>query len=128
MRLIRQFLIILGVSFAGEVLSFLLPLPIPASIYGLVLMLILLLTGLVKLHQVKTAADFMIEIMPLMFIGPSVGLMESLPALKAMLLPLTVILVVSTVVTMAATGLTAQSLIRRSRRAAKNGQEETSHE
>lgn len=128
MRLIRQFLIILGVSFAGEVLSFLLPLPIPASIYGLVLMLILLLTGLVKLHQVKTAADFMIEIMPLMFIGPSVGLMESLPALKAMLLPLTVILVVSTVVTMAATGLTAQSLIRRSRRATKNGQEETSHE
>lgn len=128
MRLIRQFLIILGVSFAGEVLSFLLPLPIPASIYGLVLMLILLLTGLVKLQQVKTAADFMIEIMPLMFIGPSVGLMESLPALKAMLLPLTVILVVSTVVTMAATGLTAQSLIRRSRRAAKNGQEETSHE
>lgn len=113
MRLIGQFLIIAGVSFAGEILSLLLPLPVPASIYGLVLMLILLMTGVVKLHQVKTAADFLIEIMPLMFIGPSVGLMESLPALQAMLLPLVVILILTTLLTMGATGLTAQALVRR---------------
>ena len=109
MRLIGQFLIIAGVSFAGELLSLLLPLPVPASIYGLVLMLILLMTGVVKLHQVKTAADFLIEIMPLMFIG----LMESLPALQAMLLPLVVILILTTLLTMGATGLTAQALVRR---------------
>lgn len=113
MRLIGQFLIIAGVSFAGELLSLLLPFPVPASIYGLVLMLILLMTGVVKLHQVKTAADFLIEIMPLMFIGPSVGLMESLPALQAMLLPLVVILILTTLLTMGATGLTAQALVRR---------------
>ena len=113
MRLIGQFLIIAGVSFAGEILSLLLPLPVPASIYGLVLMLILLMTGVVKLHQVKTAADFLIEIMPLMFIGPSVGLMESLPALQAMLLPLVVILILTTLLTMGATGLTAQALVCR---------------
>lgn len=113
MRLIGQFLIIAGVSFAGELLSLLLPLPVPASIYGLVLMLILLMTGVVKLHQVKTAADFLIEIMPLMFIGPSVGLMESLPALQAMLLPLVVILILTTLLAMGATGLTAQVLVRR---------------
>lgn len=113
MRLIGQFLIIAGVSFAGEILSLLLPLPVPASIYGLVLMLILLMTGVVKLHQVKTAADFLIEIMPLMFIGPSVGLMESLPALQAMLLPLVVILILTTLLSMGATGLTAQALVRR---------------
>lgn len=113
MRLIGQFLIIAGVSFAGELLSLLLPLPVPASIYGLVLMLILLMTGVVKLHQVKTAADFLIEIMPLMFIGPSVGLMESLPALQAMLLPLVVILILTTLLTIGATGLTAQALVRR---------------
>lgn len=113
MRLIGQFLIIAGVSFAGELLSLLLPLPVPASIYGLVLMLILLMTGVVKLHQVKTAADFLIEIMPLMFIGPSVGLMESLPALQAMLLPLVVILILTTLLAMGATGLTVQALVRR---------------
>lgn len=113
MRLIGQFLIIAGVSFAGELLSLLLPLPVPASIYGLVLMLILLMTGVVKLHQVKTAADFLIEIMPLMFIGPSVGLMESLPALQAMLLPLVVILILTTLLTIGATGLTVQALVRR---------------
>ena len=113
MRLIGQFLIIAGVSFAGELLSILLPFPVPASIYGLVLMLILLMTGVIKLHQVKTAADFLIEIMPLMFIGPSVGLMESLPALQAMLLPLVVILILTTLLAMGATGLTVQALVRR---------------
>ncbi len=113
MRLIGQFLIIAGVSFAGELLSLLLPFPVPASIYGLVLMLILLMTGVIKLHQVKTAADFLIEIMPLMFIGPSVGLMESLPALQAMLLPLVVILILTTLLAMGATGLTVQALVRR---------------
>ena len=113
MRLIGQFLIIAGVSFAGELLSLLLPFPVPASIYGLVLMLSLLMTGGVKLHQVKTAADFLIEIMPLMFIGPSVGLMESLPAPQAMLLPLVVILILTTLLTMGATGLTVPALVRR---------------
>ena len=128
MRLIQQFLIIMVVSFVGEVLSLALPLPVPASIYGLILMLILLITGVIKLHQVKNAADFLIEIMPLMFIGPSVGLMESFPALKAMLLPLVVILILTTVVTMGATGLTAQAMVRRAQNLTPEKEGEKSNE
>ena len=67
----------MAVSFVGEILHAVLPLPIPASIYGLVLMLALLMTGALKLDTVEDAGKFMIEIMPVMFIPAGVGLMES---------------------------------------------------
>ena len=68
MKYVKQFAMILLVSFAGELLNYLLPLPVPASIYGLVLMLVCLLTGIIKLDAVRDTACFLIEIMPLMFI------------------------------------------------------------
>ncbi len=68
MKLLYQFGIILFITFLGEALYALLPLPVPASIYGLLLMLLCLVTGIVRLEQVKIAADFLLEIMPPMFI------------------------------------------------------------
>ena len=68
MKFVKQFLIILGISFAGEALKFLLPFPIPASIYGMVILLIGLLSGFIPLASVKEAGTFLIEIMPVMFI------------------------------------------------------------
>ena len=58
-----------------------------ASIYGLVLLFIALMTGLVKLPQVHEAARFLIEIMPLMFIPAGVGLIDSWGELRPILLP-----------------------------------------
>ena len=52
MKYIRQFAIIVTISFLGEVLKSLLPLPVPASIYGLGLMLAALCTGIIKLESV----------------------------------------------------------------------------
>lgn len=82
MKFLKQFLIILALSFVGEALKYFLPLPVPASIYGMVLLFILLLTGLVKLEDVQDAGKFLIEIMPVMFIPAGVGLMESWGVLK----------------------------------------------
>lgn len=78
MKFIRQTCIILLVSFAAEALHSLLPLPIPASIYGLVLMFALLATGALPLEAVRQMGDFLVEIMPLMFIPAAVGLMQVL--------------------------------------------------
>ena len=77
MKYLQQFLLILCISFVGEFLKYVLPLPIPASIYGMVILFIGLLTGLIKLEQVKDVGKFLIEIMPVMFIPAGVGLMES---------------------------------------------------
>ena len=112
MKYVKQFAIILLVSLAGELMSFLLPLPVPASIYGLVLMLALLMTGALKLDAVEDAGKFMIEIMPVMFIPAGVGLMESWGELKAVLVPVLVITLVSTIVVMVVSGRVTQAVIR----------------
>ena len=99
-------------SFLGEVLHALIPLPIPASIYGLVLMLVCLCTKLIKLSQVKIAADFLIDIMPPMFIPAAVGIVVVWADLQEILVPVLVITVVSTIVVMACTGKVSQAVIR----------------
>ena len=105
--------IIMGVSFAGDLLGAVLPLPVPGSIYALVIMLLLLLTRAVKLEKVRAAGDFLISLMPLMFISPSVGLMTDFNAYKDILAPLLIICLVSTLVVMAVTGRVSQAIIRR---------------
>ncbi len=111
MKYIKQLAIIFAVTAVGEILKYLLPLPVPASIYGLVLMLGLLMTKVVKLEQVKETGEFLIEIMPLMFIPPSVGLMASWVQFKEMLIPLVVISLVSTVAVMVSTGKMSDFLL-----------------
>ena len=113
MKLLYQFGVILAVTFVGELLYALLPLPIPASIYGLIVMLICLGTKVVKLSQVKIAADFLIDIMPPMFIPAAVGLIVVWGGSEEILIPVVVITCLSTVIVMVCTGKVTQTLIRR---------------
>ncbi|ADL33759.1 LrgA-like family protein [Butyrivibrio proteoclasticus B316] len=116
MKFLKQFLIILAVSLMGEICKAYLPLPIPASIYGMVFMFVFLLTGVIKLEQVKDAGKFLIEIMPVMFIPAGVGLMSSWSVLQSVLLPVSVITVITIFTVMAATGLVSQVIIRKSKK------------
>ena len=109
-------MVILAFSFLGEVLHQVLPLPIPASVYGLVFMLAALMTGVLKLHQVKEASAFLIEIMPVMFIPAAAGLIDSWGILQPVIVPLGVITVVTTVFVMAVTGLVTQGIIRKGKK------------
>lgn len=116
MKLLKQFLIILAISFVGEILKYLLPLPVPASIYGMVILFIGLLTGPIPLNSVRSAGKFMIEIMPVMFIPAGVGLMSSWGNLKPVLVPVIVITVVALLTVMIATGHVSQLVIRMQKR------------
>lgn len=113
MKFLRQFMIILLLSFLGEVLKMFIPFPIPASVYGLVLMLFCLMTGILKTSQVKDVAFFLIEIMPVMFIPAAAGLIDSWGVLKPLLLPVMVITVVITVLVMVVTGRVAQMIAQK---------------
>ncbi|MCF2643033.1 MAG: CidA/LrgA family protein [Lachnospiraceae bacterium] len=108
MRFMKQFGVILAITFLGEILRYVIPLPIPASIYGLVLMLLALKSGVVKLDQVKETGDFLIEIMPMMFIPAAVGLLVSWDSLKEIWLPVVVITLLTTIIVMAVSGLVTQ--------------------
>lgn len=88
----------------GEALHVLIPLPVPASVYGLVIMLIALGTHIIRLEQVKEAAEFLIEIMPVMFIPAGVGLLTAWGILKPVCVPIILITVITTVVVMIVTG------------------------
>ncbi len=116
MKYLKQFMVILAFSFLGEVLHQVLPLPIPASVYGLVFMLAALMTGVLKLHQVKEASAFLIEIMPVMFIPAAAGLIDSWGILQPVIVPLGIITVVTTVFVMAVTGLVTQGIIRKGKK------------
>lgn len=115
MKFMKQMAIILSISFAAELMEELIPIPVAASIYGLLLMLAGLISGLIPLEKVEGAADFLVEIMPIMFVPPTVGIMTSVEALKQMLIPLCVISVVTTVLIMAVTGRVAQGLMGKGR-------------
>lgn len=112
MKFLKQFVIILCISFLGELFHYLIPLPVPASIYGILLMLLCLHFKLFRADEVRETGIFLIEIMPVMFIPAGVGLMESWSELKAVLVPVLVITLVSTIVVMIVSGRVTQAVIR----------------
>ena len=126
MKYIKQFSIIITLSFLGEVLHALLPLPIPASIYGLILLLAALKTGLVKLEQVKEVGNFLTGIFPLLFVPAAVGVMELWGELGEMMIPILLAIVPVTILVMASAGRTTQSFSRKKQN--RCGEQETEQE
>ncbi len=116
MKYLKQFCIILFLSFLGEALRSVIPLPIPASVYGLVLMLGALASGILKVSQVRETSEFLIEIMPVMFIPAGVGLMDSWGVLKPVCIPVLLITVLTTVIVMGTTGAVTQQMIRKEKK------------
>ncbi len=92
------------------------PLPVPAGVYGLLILFLCLTFGLVKIHQVKDAGDFLLDIMPLTFVPAGAKIFTLFSELKPLLIPIAVAAVFSTAVVMAATGHSAQWLIRKRNR------------
>jgi holin-like protein len=112
MKFVYQLGLILVITFIGEGLHELIPLPVPASIYGLLIMLFCLQTKIVKLEKVKPAGGFLLEAMPLMFIPAAVSLLTVWKELTTMLLPVIVITLLVTVIVMVATGQMTQIILR----------------
>lgn len=113
MKYLKQFGIILLISFIGELLHVLLPLPVPASIYGIVILFLCLECKIIKVGDIKETSVFLIEIMPVMFIPAAVGLMDSWKIIRPSLLPYGIITVVTTVAVMAVSGRVVQFIMRR---------------
>lgn len=120
MKYVKQFLIIITISFIGELCNKAIPLPIPASIYGLVILFVTLMTGVIKVEQVKETGKFLIEIMPLMFIPAAVGLLDSWNVLKPIWIPVVAITLITTVLVMVVTGRVTQFVIRQNKKGKKN--------
>lgn len=113
MKYILQLGIILAISFVGEVLNRVIPLPVPASIYGMAILFTALCTGVIKLQAVRETGKFLISLLPLMFIPPTVGLIDNWGTMQEFLLPIIIISIVSTVVVIAVAGHVTQFIINK---------------
>lgn len=112
MKYLQQAVILSAVTVAAELIKYLLPLPVPASIYGLLLLFLLLKTGLLRLEQVEDVGSLLLELMPLLLVPASVSLLADWGTVQSMLLPLLLAGFVGTPVVMLAVGRVAQRIIR----------------
>lgn len=110
---LRQGLLIFGFTLLGEALHLLLPLPIPAAIYGLVLLFAALCRKLVKVDQVKQISGFLLTIMPILFVSPAVNLLESWGLLLPNLGYILLLIAVSTLLVFAVSGLLSQAVCKK---------------
>lgn len=111
MKYIKQLAIILLFSFIGELLNYFIPLSIPASIYGMVLLFIALCTKIIKLEHVEETGEFLLSIMLIFFVPASVGIMDTFFEYKSSMIYIIIIIFISTIMVIAATGLVSQLVI-----------------
>ena len=113
MKYLHQAVILASITFAAEIIKYLLPLPVPASIYGLLLLFFLLKTGLVKLRQIEDVGNLLLELMPLLLVPASVSFLTVLDTIQGMLLPVLIMGFLGTVAVMLVTGRVSQWIVRR---------------
>ena len=113
MKYLTQFLIIMGFTLLGEALQRLIPLPIPASVYGLTLLFLALCLKIVKVEQVKETGGFLTSILPILFVSPAVGIVEDWGLIADRLVPIVLILVGSTVASFGISGRIAQAILKK---------------
>lgn len=113
MKYLHQALILAAITFAAEIIKYLLPLPIPVSIYGLILLFLLLKTGVLPLEKIEDVGNLLLELMPLLLVPASVSFVTALDTIQAILLPVLIMGLVGTLLVMVITGRIAQAVIRR---------------
>lgn len=113
MKYLKQILIILAFTGLGELLAALIPFPIPAAIYGIVLMLIALGTGLLKTEAVKEASAFLTGIMPILFVPPAVRILEYWGIVGPSVAAIIIISVTTTFLVFAVSSLITQAILKK---------------
>lgn len=113
MKYVSQFLIILGFTLTGEVLQRIIPLPIPASVYGLSLLFLALCLKIVKTEQVKQTGAFLTSILPILFVSPAVNIVDDWGLIRDDLLSIVLIMIASTALTFGISGRLTQWLLKK---------------
>ena len=111
-RILLQIGVILAFAAAGEWIAAILPVAVPPSIVAMALLLLLLFCGALRLEQVEDTADFFLKNMGFFFIPVNVSIMKSYRLISDNLFKFLLLIVVTTLITFAATGWTVQAVMR----------------
>ena len=112
MNVIAQLGIIFGICLISEGISALLPFAMPASIIGMLLLLLMLILKIVKAEQIRSVTDFLIGNLPFFFVPAVVGLINYLDILSANAVKMVLVVFVSMAATFAATMWAVRLTIR----------------
>lgn len=108
MKHIGQLAIILVFTYCAEVLVTLLNIPFPGSILGMLALFVFLKLGLIKIHAIEETGNYLLSILPIMFVPLGVGIMAYFDVLKKEAIPFLVIIGVSTALVMGVSGWLVQ--------------------
>jgi len=112
MKIFRESLIIICIYLLGEVISKGLNLPIPGNIIGMIILLILLCTNIIKVEKVETISSFFLDHLAFFFIPAGVGLLTSFDIIKSSLIQILLICIIATSLVIVVTGLIVQALVK----------------
>ncbi|CAO96344.1 murein hydrolase regulator LrgA [Erwinia tasmaniensis] len=110
---LRAFFVIWLCLYAGRGVAWLLPIAIPASILGMLLLFILLSANILPLAWVKPGCNLLIRYMALLFVPISVGIMDHMDILSAQFAPIVISCAVGTLIVLMTTGMVAQRMDNR---------------
>ena len=116
MSIVSQLFVVFFVYLASEGIAALLPFTFPASVLGMVILLVLLLTKVLKPAQLKESSDFLLGNMLLFFIPTCVSVITYADVLFRNFWPIVVISVLTTPLVFFVTGQVVQLTMKRIRK------------
>ena len=112
MKVLRQLGIILGILLLSHVIQRVIGLPIPSAVLGMFILLVLLLTGVVKLEMIEDVSNFLLKHLTFFFIPAGVSIMTQLNLIKDSWLSFLLVALISTILVIVTTGIISQRLLK----------------
>jgi len=106
--LLKQFSIILGIYFLGELFQKAFGLPVPGNILGMLILFFGLYTGVIKLEMIDQISDFLLDNLAFFFLPAGVSLITCFAVLEGKLTAVIGVSIISTVIILGVTGLTVE--------------------
>lgn len=111
MKYIKGCMIITLLSLLGELCRHYIPLYVPGSIYGLLMLVILLYFQIIKAEDIEQVATFLFVIFPIIFVPSATNIIDIFPEIKQNFLKLLFIITVSTIISMIVTAKITDNMI-----------------
>ena len=127
MKMMYQIGLLFGVCLLGQAISAFLPIPFPGSVLSMIILFLLLFFRIIRVDHIQQKADFLLKNMSFFFIPAGIGILSSFDLIRSSLLPLIIVIVVTTILTFGATALTVQGVIALQDRHAKTKRAKMMH-
>lgn len=110
----HQVLVLAIIMLLSNIIESFMPIPMPASVIGLVLLFIALCTGIVKLGEVEKVGTTLTNNIGFLFVPAGISVINSLGVLSQSPILIILLIIISTILLLLCTGFFSQMLITKS--------------